>query len=99
MNDRPNPRPDMIFIEALAALPDTAIITFGHNFTTASMMRCVRAEKNRAAVTPYLRLVETVQEMDREQFSPNYLCAACLCPFRSHPGEAAEDYDLRRGMP
>lgn len=96
MNDRPNPHPDMIFIEALACLPDTALITFGHNFTSASMMRCVRDEENRAAVTPYLRLAESVQEVSRTQFSPRYLCCACLTPFIHHPGEWSKDYDNDR---
>ena len=96
MNDRPNPHPDMIFIEALACLPDTALITFGHNFTSASMMRCVRDEANRAAVKPYLRLAESVQEVQREQFSPWFLCAACSRSFVGHDDESIKDYDNDR---
>ena len=96
VNDRPNPHPEMIFIEALACLPDTALITFGHNFTSASMMRCVRDEANRNAVMPYLRLAESVQEVSRKQFSPRYLCAACLETFGWHPDEKWEDYDNDR---
>lgn len=96
MNNRPNPHHDMIFIEALACLPDTALITFGHNFTSASMMRCVRAEKNRIAVTPYLRLAESVQEVSRKQFHRGFICGACLEIFIDHPGEKWEDYDNDR---
>ena len=93
VNDHPNPHPEMIFIEALACLPDTALITFGHNSTSASMMRCVRDEANREAVKPYLRLAESVQEVSRKQFSPKFICAACLEIFADHPGEKWGDYD------
>ena len=96
VNDHPNPHPEMIFIEALACLPDTALITFGHNFTSASMMRCVRDEANRNAVMPYLRLAESVQEVSRKQFSPKFMCAACLTPFIGHPGENRKEYDNDR---
>ena len=96
VNDRPNPHPDMIFIEALACLPDTALITFGHNFTSASMMRCVRDEANRKAMAPYLRLADTVQVVSRKQFSPWFLCAACLRSFIGHDGESIKDYDHDR---
>ena len=90
MNDRPSPHPDMLFVEALACLPDDAIVTFGRNYVSAAVMRCVRAPQNRDSVQRWLQLCESVQQGDRANYNDGFICACCMRPFYAHLPEPGE---------
>lgn len=86
MNDRPNPHSDMLFVEALACLPDDAWITFGNDLVSASCMACVRKEKHRVNVQGWLKLRDRVQLVG-VPLADTYICAVCVWPRFKHWGD------------